>query len=596
MKNKILRIIPVLILGYVGVTTKYETKYSLNLIIQYIVISILSFGIVCSVLKNKEKILNNKLDIFLLLFSLTPILSIIFNKVASVESSIMSFIKYIMLFEMYLIIKYLLIKDSKYINTIINTINILSIILILIGIDKMTYNTLNSMSVQKERLDSIFGYANTLAAMIGTCIFLNLGQLVNSGEKKKIYIFLQVAGLSIQIVAFILTYSRFMYVIFIVLLICYLYSNKELYAKRKIILVLGIDFVFGLLYSIIYNRALITGEYYIIYIGLIIEIVTSIFIYIMSEKYIVKLKIISNKILKRILILVLLFIIFYIVITIKISKPLILFNTRQSEDRWYKEINNVKGNQEYSFTFSIHAISNYGDIFSIYIEERDQYLDYITAKKIEFGNFKGEKEIQIITNDNTKNIYIYFQTTKTDDTTKLEVNQLKINNKEVILEYKYLPTNVINRIKSISLNTKSFMERYTFYKDATKIMKDNYFLGIGGDCWKYKYTEYQEYNYTSSEVHSYPFSYDERMMEFIMRSGNYVYVSSYGLALLNNYHSIESSLSTEEDHVCIFLDEVTNSGYTSACPFWDDGSDEVQTDAQEESADEITDEMIDEVE
>ena len=99
-----------------------------------------------------------------------------------------------------------------------------------------------------------------------------------------------------------------------------------------------------------------------------------------------------------------------------------------------------------------------------------------------------------------------------------------------------------------------------------------------------------------SEVHSYPFSYDERMMEFIMRSGNYVYVSYYGLALLNNYHSIESSLSTEEDHVCIFLDEVTNSGYTSACPFWDDGSDEVQTDAQEESADEITDEMIDEVE
>ena len=71
-----------------------------------------------------------------------------------------------------------------------------------------------------------------------------------------------------------------------------------------------------------------------------------------------------------------------------------------------------------------------------------------------------------------------------------------------------------------------------------------------------------------SEIHKYPFSYDERMMEVIMRSGNYVYVSYYGLSLLNNYHSIEASLTSEEDHVCIFLDEVTNSGYTSACPYW----------------------------
>ena len=86
-----------------------------------------------------------------------------------------------------------------------------------------------------------------------------------------------------------------------------------------------------------------------------------------------------------------------------------------------------------------------------------------------------------------------------------------------------------------------------------------------------------------SEIHKYPFSYDERMMEVIMRSGNYVYVSYYGLSLLNNYHGIEASLASDEDHVCIFLDEVTNSGYTSSCPFWQTEEETIEEEPSEPS-------------
>ena len=85
-----------------------------------------------------------------------------------------------------------------------------------------------------------------------------------------------------------------------------------------------------------------------------------------------------------------------------------------------------------------------------------------------------------------------------------------------------------------------------------------------------------------SEVHRYPFSYDENMMEVIMKDGNYVFVSWTGLNMLKNYYSIVSGLSSQTSNICIYLDELNNSGYTSACPWQEDNiSDEVSTSESE---------------
>ena len=82
-----------------------------------------------------------------------------------------------------------------------------------------------------------------------------------------------------------------------------------------------------------------------------------------------------------------------------------------------------------------------------------------------------------------------------------------------------------------------------------------------------------------SEIHKYPFTYDERMMEIVMRSGNYVYVSYYGLTLLNSYLDIEANIDVDEN-VCIFLDEITNSGYTSTCPYWGEEEESTEEDTE----------------
>lgn len=86
-----------------------------------------------------------------------------------------------------------------------------------------------------------------------------------------------------------------------------------------------------------------------------------------------------------------------------------------------------------------------------------------------------------------------------------------------------------------------------------------------------------------SEIHRYPFSYDDKMLEVIMRDGNYVYLSYYGLSLLNDYYSIASGINYNQENVCIFLDDVTNSGYVSECPYWKDDGDKDKNDADDNS-------------
>ena len=70
-----------------------------------------------------------------------------------------------------------------------------------------------------------------------------------------------------------------------------------------------------------------------------------------------------------------------------------------------------------------------------------------------------------------------------------------------------------------------------------------------------------------SEIHKYPVSYDNEQMEVIMRDGNYCFMSSSSLKLLENYYSITSSIDRSKGHVCMYMDDLTNSAYVSACPW-----------------------------
>ena len=68
-----------------------------------------------------------------------------------------------------------------------------------------------------------------------------------------------------------------------------------------------------------------------------------------------------------------------------------------------------------------------------------------------------------------------------------------------------------------------------------------------------------------SEMHYYPeLKYQDH--KIIMRDGNNIFTSVYGLNLLNRYYDIVSS-DTSSGHKCYYVEDISGNVYSSACPW-----------------------------
>lgn len=70
-----------------------------------------------------------------------------------------------------------------------------------------------------------------------------------------------------------------------------------------------------------------------------------------------------------------------------------------------------------------------------------------------------------------------------------------------------LPGNIGDRLENINMQQHSVLERFTFYKDAVKVIKDYPVFGAGGGAWAYVYEKYQNNPYTSRQAHSFAMQY-----------------------------------------------------------------------------------------
>ena len=81
-----------------------------------------------------------------------------------------------------------------------------------------------------------------------------------------------------------------------------------------------------------------------------------------------------------------------------------------------------------------------------------------------------------------------------------------------------------------------------------------------------------------SEIHYYP-DLKYQNVELIMRDGNYIFTSPYGLSILNKYYDMESSYAREKQS-CYYFEDISGNAYTSACP-WQKTEETKQDDKQE---------------
>ena len=85
-----------------------------------------------------------------------------------------------------------------------------------------------------------------------------------------------------------------------------------------------------------------------------------------------------------------------------------------------------------------------------------------------------------------------------------------------------------------------------------------------------------------SEIHYYPeLKFQDH--EIIMRDGNYIFTSVYGLNLLNRYYDMASSLASDK-HNCYYVEDISGNAYVSACPWEEvveDNIEETKQDSEE---------------
>lgn len=68
-----------------------------------------------------------------------------------------------------------------------------------------------------------------------------------------------------------------------------------------------------------------------------------------------------------------------------------------------------------------------------------------------------------------------------------------------------------------------------------------------------------------SEIHYYaPLKY--QYVEVIMRDGNYIFTSPYGLNILNKYYDIESSYGMSKNS-CFYFEDISGNAFVSSCPW-----------------------------
>ena len=546
--------------------------------INIIVTLVAMIFIITNKISKKEKIIENRLDICILILCISSLITLIFNTYTSLTGCINYVLKYISVFLTYIMIRSYTKEKSKVKRYIINIIIISSIILVIFGIDKMTTNIFNHILVainmpqieyEEIRMDSLFSYANAFSAFCAMAFFLAIGKWLKSERKitKNIYsnaIFLIETGI-------ILSYSRTVFIFLVIVFFGYiiLLKNKEL--RIKILEITIITGIFAIIYTNLYMKFLASGSYNILWILLFTFSILSSITLLILEKLNNKMLTIKIKYIIIIGIVILIVMVIIVVVGLYQKEPLIMFNSKNANREVTKEIYQVQGNTNYIFRFDIEAKSNYKNtnIFKITILEKNKFFDNIKQTELEFSTYDGEKEISITTTKNTTEIFIIFSSQIVKEDIYLKINKLDINNEEIILKYKYLPTELINKIKNINFNTKSAWERGIFIKDALKLVKDNLLFGIGGDGWQYREGEVQSYSYWAREVHSYPIQVllEFGIIGFLALVGIAIYIIKYSYLYLKKEKDVEvitilcsilvvflhSCLDFDMSYMCIML-------------------------------------------
>ena len=386
-----------------------------NVYIVYTVESIYAIIYFSVKIIQKEKITLDIIDITIIALTLSTLIPLLASTYVTLTGTMYSILKYFIILIIYIIIKTEYKQDEKYRYILKNTLIISILILCIFGLDEITFNSL-------KQIKKLINYQN-----------------IQYDETRVTSLF---------------SYPNAMAVVAgvgIFLCLDEILENKKIKFKICYSLV-----------AIVMLATLILTYSRLVYIFFTIFII--IYFCILGKKSGIIKKINKSLIIKILIFFIIL--IAYLVIGLNIPDKI------KVNKKYQKIFYEIEPNKEYSFVFDVKSTSEDDKNFIIKITQKNKYFDDIIDNEIKFGTFDGKKEINVVTAKDAAVIYMNIESK--DKKSEITINKAQINNNELVLKYKILPTKLIQKIQSISLNNKSAWERLVFIKDGMKIIKDNW--------------------------------------------------------------------------------------------------------------------------
>lgn len=484
---------------------------------KYIQIAVFAIFIAYScfrIFKNRPiKLIKNKLDVCVALLVLATAIPLIFNSYVSLYGVIQDIILYLFAFCIYILIREIK-GNIKWGNKIIvNTLIFSCIVLIFIGLDGITFNFLKDILKNigivlsengDSRLVSTFGCATAFGVYLASVLFLNFNEAIYF-KKTPIKAIYKTVTL-ILFIGIILTYSKGVFVVLIPAIILYIILLKDKMQKIEIIENVFISIVETIVFIKAFDSLFNIGSFVVLWTVFAIVIISSYIINLLAEKINNYIKNVNLKKIGLGIAVLLIIIAIYTAIGLFMYDKYEVFNNNIVSDYKVKVINNIEANTEYLLEFNIDAYTSEDEKkpYAIKVIQKNIKNQEIESKEIHFGNYNGIQNIELQTNPETTELRIEFTIDEKCTDRKLVINELKINNKKIALQYKYLPTKLVEKIKNINIKYKTLQERKEMVVNAIELSKENFITGIGGNGWQYKYKDVQTYNYTARKIHSYP--------------------------------------------------------------------------------------------
>lgn len=474
-------------------STHYDPRSMLETLI---ILEAVIYIVILKINKKNNILIKGKIDIFVFLMMIITAVPLFTKTYCSLSDTIDIFIEYVTVYSMYIMVRNVITTDKRK-NILINVMLISSTVIVIFGIDRLNFEVFKKFydwaklpQVSDWRMTSTIGYCNAVFAYIVSLIILALGKFLENDKAKIAGIY----AIYIQVGMYALYYtnSRAGMVILAIIFIAYLFKLQNINKIIKSVIIFGFPYLSVVVFDRIKN---IYCSKVSIFFGFLITIIITYLVSVILVEVFNKKQLKTNK---KIIIITILGLIAGVVIYIAIAKnystPLIMKDEYDT-----RSLYTLKENTTYNLKIN-YTYYGEGSLLLKAVQIDNKRVEKILFEK----NLeqKGENlNVEFtITTTNIDYLMLDFYSPKGN---KIILNKMYVNGKEEVVNYKFLPNDIMRMIQTFNMKNISIAERLSMYKSGMKLFKVHPIVGNGAKTYINLYTKVREYGYQTTEVHSY---------------------------------------------------------------------------------------------